>query len=56
MNYVVTTGGICGDMIRDLMVEAIEARFGLVDMVLGSIQWLSDNGPAYITRETRSFT
>jgi len=55
MSYVATTGGICGDMIRDLMAESIEARFGLVDKVPGPIQWLSDNGPAYIARETRNF-
>lgn len=55
MSYVATTGGICGDMIRDLMAESIEARFGLVDKVPDPIQWLSDNGPAYIARETRNF-
>jgi len=55
MSYIATTGGICGDMVRDLMAEAIEARFGLVDTVPERIQWLSDNGPAYIARETRNF-
>jgi putative transposase len=55
MSYVATTGGISGDLIRDLMAESIEGRFGLVDKVPQRIQWLSDNGPAYIARETRSF-
>jgi transposase InsO family protein len=55
MNYVATTGGICSDMIRDPMVETIKARFGLGDRVPGPIQWLSDNGPAYIAHETRNF-
>ena len=27
MSWVATTGGITGDMVRDLMVEAVEARF-----------------------------
>lgn len=55
MSYVATTGGICGDMVRDLMAEAIEARFGAVDQLPTKIQWLSDNGPAYIARETQNF-
>lgn len=55
MSYVATTGGICGDLVRDLMSEAIEARFGLVDKIPERLRWLSDNGPAYIARETRSF-
>jgi len=28
MSWVATTGGITGDMVRDLMVEAVETRFG----------------------------
>lgn len=55
MSYVATTGGISGDLIRDLMAESIETRFGLVEKAPHRIQWLSDNGPAYIARETRSF-
>jgi len=55
MSYVATTGGICGEMVRDLMAESIEARFGLVDRVPEMIQWLSDNGPAYIARDTQNF-
>ena len=37
------------------MAEAIEYRFGIVDKVPQSIQWLSDNGPGYIAYETRAF-
>ncbi len=55
MSYVATTGGITGDMVRDLIAEAIDARFGPVDRVPNRIQWLSDNGPAYIARETQNF-
>ena len=55
MSYVATTGGICGDMIRDLMAESIEARFGAVDRLPMRIQWLSDNGPAYVAHETQKF-
>jgi len=55
MSYVATTGGISGDLIRDLIAESIEARFGIVDKVPRKIQWLSDNGPAYTARATRQF-
>jgi putative transposase len=55
MSYVATTGGISGDMVRDLMAESIEARFGMVEKLPGRVQWLSDNAPAYIARETKNF-
>ncbi|MCX8012169.1 MAG: IS3 family transposase [Desulfobacterota bacterium] len=55
ISYVATTSGISGEMIRDLMTEAIEARFGRVDRLPHRIEWLSDNGPAYRARETRAF-
>lgn len=55
MSYVATTGGISGELIRDLIAESIESRFGIVDKVPRKIQWLSDNGPAYIARATRQF-
>ncbi len=55
MSYVATTGGISGDMVRDLMVESVEYRFGKVDVLPHALQWLSDNGSAYIAHETRSF-
>jgi putative transposase len=54
MSWVATTAGITGDMVRDLMVEAVEMRF---DGTLPTqpIEWLSDNGSPYIARETRWF-
>ena len=55
LSHVGTTGGIDGDMVRDLMVEAIEARFGPVERLPHRIEWLSDNGSAYISRETVAF-
>ncbi len=55
LSHVGTTGGIDGDMVRDLMVEAIESRFGPVERLPHRIEWLSDNGPAYIARETVAF-
>lgn len=53
MSYVATTGGISGDMVRDLMIEAIESRFGSVDNMPDPIEWLSDNGSPYTATDTR---
>ena len=53
MSYVATTGGISGDMVGDLMIEAIECRFGSVDNVPGLIEWLSDNGSPYTATDTK---
>lgn len=55
MRYVASSRGIDGEMIRDLMVETMQYRFGQVDRLPKTIQWLSDNGPCYIARETVRF-
>jgi len=54
MSWVATTGGISGDMVRDLMVEAVEARFDAA-IPTQPVEWLTDNGSPYIARDTRSF-
>jgi putative transposase len=54
MSWVATTGGITGELVRDLMVEAVEQRFGAV-LPSEPIEWLTDNGSPYIARDTRSF-
>jgi putative transposase len=54
MSWVATTGGITGAMVRDLMVEVVEARFGAAPPAQ-PIERLTDNGSPYITRDTRSF-
>jgi len=53
--WLATTGGIDGEMVRDLMTVAVERRFGLVERVPEGLQWLSDNGSAYTAKETRVF-
>lgn len=50
-----TTGGMTGECVRDLITEAVEYRFGEALRLPRSIQWLSDNGPAYTAHETVSF-
>ena len=55
MSFVATTGGITGEDVRDLMVAAVEHRFGLVNRLPSPIEWLTDNGSCYLARETRRF-
>ena len=47
----VAQAGISGAMVRDLMVAAVERRFGTTKTP-HSVEWLSDNGSAYIAAET----
>jgi putative transposase len=54
ISWVATTGGIDSGDIRDLMVESVERRFGLVNRLPQPIEWLSDNGSPYTARETRT--
>jgi len=54
MAWCATTGGISGEMIRDLMLEAVEKRFGAATTPQ-PIQWLSDNGSCYRAYETIEF-
>jgi len=48
MSFLATTGGISGDDLRDLMVAAVEHRFGRVNRSPVTIEWLSDNGSCYM--------
>jgi len=42
--------------IRDMMVQAVESRFGAGTRQLPTpIEWLSDNGSIYTSNETREF-
>jgi putative transposase len=55
MSWISTTGSrISGDMVRDLMMEAVETRFNGTAPTQ-PIEWLTDNGSPYIARDTRSF-
>ncbi|EEG2585974.1 DDE-type integrase/transposase/recombinase, partial [Salmonella enterica subsp. enterica serovar Kentucky] len=48
-----STGGYDKATVQDVMSGAIEKRFG--DRPERPIQWLTDNGSAYTTHETRQF-
>ena len=50
----VAGAGISGSDIRDMMLEAVEARFGK-DRAPHPIEHLSDNGSCYTAAETRDF-
>lgn len=54
IGHVATTGGISGSMIRDLMLESVERRFGQA-ATPRPVEWLSDNGSCYTARETVEF-
>jgi putative transposase len=51
MAWSATTAGISGEMVRDLMVVCVERRFG-TSKTPHFIEWLSDNGSAYIAKDT----
>ena len=52
IRYIASTIGVDGAMIRDLMVESVETRFNGARVARKRLQWLTDNGPGYIARET----
>jgi putative transposase len=55
MSFLASTSGVSGDDVRDLMLAAVEHRFGPVNRLPVTIEWLSDNGSCYLAGETRSF-
>mgnify|MGYP004703503967 CR=1 FL=1 len=54
MSWQATTGGQTGDLVREVMLAAVEQRFG-TDVPATPIQWLTDNGSPYIARATQAF-
>src|SRR5262249_43253131 len=55
MSFLATTSGVTGEDVRDLMLAAVEDRFGPVNRLPVTIEWLSDNGSCDLAGETRSF-
>ena len=55
MSYVAATAGITGEDVRDLMVAAVEHRFGPANQLPSLTDWLTDNGNCYVVRDTRRF-
>lgn len=54
ISWVASANGYRGDDVRDVMLEAIEQRFGS-ELPASPVQWLSDNGSAYTAEQTRAF-
>ena len=50
-----TTNGLTGEEIRNLMLKSVESRFKGIKKLSKPIQWLSDNGPQYTSRQTVEF-
>ncbi len=55
MSWAATTGGHSGNVVRDVMLAAVEHRFGSVMQVPVEIEWLTDNGSGYTADKTRAF-
>jgi putative transposase len=55
MSWVPTTKGIDAGLVSDLMMQAVENRFGTSTTPEKPIEWLTDNGSCYTAAETRSF-
>ena len=53
ISWACSTRGIDGGLVRDLMVDCVDDRFG--GALPHRVQWLSDNGPCYVARQTVSF-
>jgi putative transposase len=49
-----STGGVSGEIVRDLMLASVERRFNALPAPY-PVQWLADNGSAYAARETIDF-
>src|SRR6266851_5431934 len=47
ISWVATIGELDSGEIRDVMIESVDARFGLVKRLPATIEWLSDNGSPY---------
>ena len=55
MSWVATTKGIDAELVGDLMMQAVEQRFGANGKAAGNVEWLTDNGSCYTAAKTRSF-
>jgi transposase InsO family protein len=51
IGWIATTAGISGEMIRDMMIQCVERRFGTLCAPY-RVQWLSDNGSIFAAHKT----
>jgi putative transposase len=55
MSWVEITKHIDAGLVGDLMMQAVERRFGTSETPTKPIEWLTDNGSCYTAAETKSF-
>ncbi|WP_172903921.1 IS3 family transposase, partial [Escherichia coli] len=54
LHWAVTTGGFDSETVQDVMLGAVERRFGN-ELPTSPVEWLTDNGSCYRANETRQF-
>ncbi|UMT15322.1 IS3 family transposase [Escherichia coli] len=54
LHWAVTTGGFNSETVQDVMLGAVERRFGN-ELPASPVEWLADNGSCYRANETRQF-
>ncbi|EBF0418204.1 IS3 family transposase [Salmonella enterica] len=54
LHWAVTTGGFDSETVQDVMLGAVERRFGN-ELPASPVEWLTDNGLCYRANETRQF-
>lgn len=55
LGHVATTEGVKGEDVQDLMITAVEYRFGPANRLPQTIEWLSDNGSGYVPMRRRAW-
>ncbi|WP_432324345.1 IS3 family transposase [Yersinia enterocolitica] len=54
LHWAVSTGGFDSETVQDVMLGAVERRFGS-SLPRSPVEWLTDNGSCYRAHETRQF-
>ncbi|EEQ7576537.1 IS3 family transposase [Escherichia coli] len=54
LHWAVTTGGFNSETVQDVMLGAVERRFGN-ELPASPVEWLTDNGSCYRANETLQF-
>lgn len=52
--HVATTEGIKSEDVQDLVITAVEKRFGRINTLPKPIEWLTDNGSCFIAKDTKT--
>lgn len=54
LHWAASTGGYDSETVQDVMLGAVERRFGS-NLPASPVEWLTDNGSAYRSHQTRQF-